>query len=53
MGPSGSGKTTLLNTLARRITSAGSVSGEILTDGEHLSQSAFRKVSSYVEQVRI
>ena len=50
MGPSGSGKTTLLNTLARRGTSSASTTGSVLTDGAHLSQSAFRRASSYVEQ---
>ncbi|KAL9102700.1 MAG: hypothetical protein Q9163_002191 [Psora crenata] len=49
MGPSGSGKTTLLNTLARRET-IGSVTGDVLTGGTELSQSAFRKATSYVEQ---
>ena len=50
MGPSGSGKTTLLNTLARRGTSSGSTDGNVLINGIHLPQSAFREVSSYVEQ---
>lgn len=50
MGPSGSGKTTLLNTLARRSMSLGSTTGTILTNGTHLPQSAFREISSYVEQ---
>ncbi|KAL9124024.1 MAG: hypothetical protein Q9217_006602 [Psora testacea] len=50
MGPSGSGKTTLLNTLARRGTSYGRTTGTMLTGGTHLSQAAFRKVTSYVEQ---
>lgn len=50
MGPSGSGKTTLLNTLARRKSSSATTTGSVLIDGAHLSQSAFRKVSSYVEQ---
>lgn len=50
MGPSGSGKTTLLNTLARRSTSSGSTTGTVLTNGTHLPQSAFREISSYVEQ---
>ena len=50
MGPSGSGKTTLLNTLARRQEQKANVTGTILTDGTKLSQSSFRKASSYVEQ---
>ena len=50
MGPSGSGKTTLLNTLARRGTDSGTTTGTVLTGGTHLPQSAFRKVTSYVEQ---
>ncbi|KAL9128565.1 MAG: hypothetical protein Q9175_007501 [Cornicularia normoerica] len=50
MGPSGSGKTTLLNTLARRSTSSGCTTGTVLTNGTHLPQSAFREISSYVEQ---
>ena len=50
MGPSGSGKTTLLNTLARRGTASGSTTGTVLTGGTYLSQSAFREVTSYVEQ---
>ena len=50
MGPSGSGKTTLLNTLARRDNGSANSTGSILTDGIHLSQSSFRKASSYVEQ---
>ena len=50
MGPSGSGKTTLLNTLARRSANSGSTTGTVLTNGTHLPQSAFREISSYVEQ---
>ncbi|KAL9637135.1 MAG: hypothetical protein Q9164_002388 [Protoblastenia rupestris] len=50
MGPSGSGKTTLLNTLARREASSSNTAGTILTDGIHLSQPAFRNMTSYVEQ---
>lgn len=50
MGPSGSGKTTLLNTLARRSTGSGSTTGSVFTNGTHLSKSAFRDISSYVEQ---
>ena len=50
MGPSGSGKTTLLNTLARRTTGSGSTTGTVVTNGTHLPQSAFREISSYVEQ---
>lgn len=50
MGPSGSGKTTLLNALARRGNNASSTDGNVLTDGMLLSEFAFRKVSSYVEQ---
>ena len=50
MGPSGSGKTTLLNTLARRSTGSGSTTGTVLTNGMHQPKSAFRDVSSYVEQ---
>lgn len=50
MGPSGSGKTTLLNTLARRKGDSVQGSGTVLTDGLHLSDTAFREASSYVEQ---
>lgn len=50
MGPSGSGKTTLLNTLARRNTHSESTTGTVSTNGAHLTQSAFREISSYVEQ---
>ena len=50
MGPSGSGKTTLLNTLARRSTNSGSTTGTIFTNGTHLPQSDFRRISRYVEQ---
>ena len=50
MGPSGSGKTTLLNTLARRGDNRADIAGSVLTDGMRLSQSSFRRTSSYVEQ---
>ncbi|EWC45232.1 hypothetical protein DRE_05959 [Drechslerella stenobrocha 248] len=49
MGPSGSGKTTLLNLLARRINNVTS-SGKIHVNGDELSRSTFRRISSYVEQ---
>lgn len=51
MGPSGCGKTSLLNVLAHRDNIAGAeVDGAILVNGERSSRSAFRRVSSYVEQ---
>ena len=50
MGPSGSGKTTLLHTLARRGDNAAEVTSSLVTDGQRLSQSSCRQISSYVEQ---
>ena len=50
MGPSGSGKTTLLNVLAQRKAPAkAQVSAQILLNGQVLSESVSRKLSSYVE----
>lgn len=50
MGPSGCGKTTLLTKLARRSTTSDKTEGTVLTDGMSLSDSDFRKASSFVEQ---
>lgn len=51
MGPSGCGKTTLLNSLARRIPSSGAtVSGVQYVNGTEVENSAFRRMTSYVEQ---
>ncbi|KFY93788.1 hypothetical protein V500_03528, partial [Pseudogymnoascus sp. VKM F-4518 (FW-2643)] len=46
----GSGKTTLLNVLARRPSKYRSIDGSILVNGSSVSQSAFRKISCFVEQ---
>lgn len=52
MGPSGSGKTMLLNRLAQRaMPPKASLSGDVGLNGATATQSAIRKVSSYVEQV--
>jgi len=50
MGPSGSGKSTLLNVLARRDVAAATIEGSILVNGTDPSITAFRRISSYVEQ---
>ncbi|KAM3079546.1 hypothetical protein ACMFMG_005965 [Clarireedia jacksonii] len=51
MGPSGCGKTTLLNVLAyRNAASKATVAGSTLINGINPSSSAFRAISSYVEQ---
>jgi ABC-type multidrug transport system ATPase subunit len=50
MGPSGSGKSTLLNVLARRNVAAAQIEGSILVNGTNPSLTAFRRISSYVEQ---
>ncbi|KAF3909768.1 hypothetical protein AA313_de0210331 [Arthrobotrys entomopaga] len=50
MGPSGCGKTTLLNLLARRKTGGLKTEGKIYINGNEISSSTFRKISSYVEQ---
>jgi ABC-type multidrug transport system ATPase subunit len=51
MGPSGCGKTTLLNVLAHRDAATGAtVEGQTLLNGSSPSNSAFRQLSSYVEQ---
>lgn len=51
MGPSGSGKTTLLNALAHRPAAAGATTtGEMFSNGQHLSLRKLRQFSSYVEQ---
>ena len=52
MGPSGSGKSTLLNVLARRNVAAAQIEGSILVNGTNPSLTAFRRISSYVEQGR-
>jgi ABC-type multidrug transport system ATPase subunit len=51
MGPSGCGKTTLLDVLAHRDLSSGAnIEGVTLVNGIKPSLSAFRELSSYVEQ---
>jgi ABC-type multidrug transport system ATPase subunit len=51
MGPSGCGKTSLLNVLARRDAAVGAkVEGTVLINGNVASTSAFREMTSYVEQ---
>ncbi|KAL4791564.1 P-loop containing nucleoside triphosphate hydrolase protein [Aspergillus venezuelensis] len=51
MGPSGCGKTTLLNLLARRTASSGAKStGRCYVNGGELDNTAFGKITSYVEQ---
>jgi ABC-type multidrug transport system ATPase subunit len=51
MGPSGSGKTTLLNLLARRVVGKNvKIEAKVLVNGAPCSDTAFRKISSYVEQ---
>ncbi|EFX00337.1 ABC transporter [Grosmannia clavigera kw1407] len=51
MGPSGSGKTTLLNALAHRVAAAGATTtGEICANGQQVTRSSIRALSSYVEQ---
>lgn len=52
MGPSGSGKSTLLNVLARRNVTAASIEGSVLINGTNPSLTAFRRLTSYVEQGR-
>lgn len=50
MGPSGCGKTTLLNVLAQREASAkAKVSSTVCINGQSPPESAFRRLSSYVE----
>ena len=51
MGPSGSGKTSLLNVLAQRVAAKkAEVSGTVMVNGQQLSQTSLRQLSSYVEQ---
>lgn len=51
LGPSGSGKSTLLNVLAQRTISSGAaIEGSVLVNGASPSLTAFRQLSSYVEQ---
>lgn len=51
MGPSGSGKTTLLNALAHRVAAAGATTtSNILANGQSVTRSNIRSLSSYVEQ---
>lgn len=51
MGPSGSGKTTLLNVLAHRAAaSKAEVRGKVMVDGQQVSRTQLRNLSSYVEQ---
>lgn len=51
MGPSGSGKTTALNVLAQRVASSkAEVSGTVNVNGQEISPTTLRQLSSYVEQ---
>ena len=51
MGPSGCGKTTLLNLLARRTASSGAkLAGHCYVNGGELDNTAFGRITSYVEQ---
>ena len=51
MGPSGSGKTSCLNVLAQRTAAAkAEVMGQVMVNGQQLSQTTLRQLSSYVEQ---
>lgn len=51
LGPSGSGKSTLLNVLAQRTLPSGvAIEGSVLVNGASPSLTAFRQLSSYVEQ---
>ena len=51
MGPSGSGKTTLLNVLAQRVAATkAEIKGKVMVNGQELSQTMLRQLSSYVEQ---
>ena len=51
MGPSGSGKTSCLNVLAQRTAAAkAEVMGQVMVNGQRLSQTTLRQLSSYVEQ---
>ncbi|KAL4961981.1 putative ABC transporter [Aspergillus stella-maris] len=51
MGPSGCGKTTLLNLLARRTASSGAKpAGHCYVNGGELDNTAFGRITSYVEQ---
>lgn len=51
MGPSGCGKTTLLNVLSRRsATSGAKVMGDCYVNGTQIDNSAFERMTSYVEQ---
>ncbi|KAL2813312.1 P-loop containing nucleoside triphosphate hydrolase protein [Aspergillus granulosus] len=51
MGPSGCGKTTLLNVLARRAASSGAKSsGHCRVNGSEIDNTAFGRITSYVEQ---
>lgn len=49
MGSSGAGKTTLLDVLAGHVYT-GSVTGQILVDGEPMRLKSFQRISSYVQQ---
>ena len=49
MGASGAGKSTLLDILARKH-KKGAVSGDILVNGRHVADDAFRKVMGFVDQ---
>jgi ABC-type multidrug transport system ATPase subunit/ABC-type multidrug transport system permease subunit len=49
IGPSGAGKTSLLNILSRRLKGK-KVSGDILVNGQHLSNREFSKLAAYVAQ---
>eukprot|EP00732_Lithocolla_globosa_P001274 Lithocolla_globosa_v1_NODE_606_length_3612_cov_5.933652.p1 type:complete len:926 gc:universal NODE_606_length_3612_cov_5.933652:2939-162(-) len=49
MGASGAGKSTCLDILAMR-NKTGTVTGNIMVDGEHITGSQMKKVSGYVDQ---
>ena len=49
LGPSGCGKSTLLNILSRRLKGP-DVSGQLLLNQSHFSESRLRSMSTYVEQ---
>ena len=46
----GAGKSTLLDTLAMQLPE-GTVTGDITVNGQHMSRTMFRSISTYVPQV--
>ncbi|PFH56705.1 hypothetical protein XA68_16120 [Ophiocordyceps unilateralis] len=50
MGPSGAGKTSLLNYLARRKITTSKVQGEVLVNGQAVSDDELYELSSFVQQ---